>query len=626
MNNNYKPGDNITIMNTLYQKPRQENGEWINDSMTIIYKDLDTGVNHFDYIEQPTFKYHKLLPEYVTNYMQFCVPIENTVEVETNYNKLDKSIATEIGRLEDFKYNKRVGDYKANRAMHTDPSIYSSDGSIDNYYRAQFARTFKNDTPHSIKKGFFDIEVDGTRSKYDFPDYGEVPIISTAYYNSDKNEITQFILKYEYNKQCMDFYNNFNGNILKQVKSFIIQSVGGEDRAKSFNLYDIKIRTLFFDTEMDLLYTLFDIIRKDKLDFVLFYSKFDMKYIIERIKALGYNPSSIICDPDIPNPICEYYIDEKHLDNPAKAKDCAYISSRTVYIDQMQHYTGRRGNETFASTKLDVIGENVAGVRKLNYSHITDDLPKLPFLDFMTFYLYGFMDVIVQHCIEFISNDIEYLLAKALNTDTPYNSLHKQSTYLRNLVAKKLYAKGLIIGNNTNGGNKKIPYRGGLVGKPYNVNEYPRLVLNNRVVNIADRIIDEDFTSLYPSTTIQHNLFVDTLLGSIHIPNQIYKNENRFNVDLYSRSGEMIDNYCSNIPIEFCNRYFNMASIMEFMEDIEEYKNNNGLNNDMVSPITITNNDYIEPIKILPNEIFNEYMYNKNNKDMNKPSYYCKGV
>ena len=80
----------------------------------------------------------------------------------------------------------------------------------------------------------------------------------------------------------------------------------------------------------------------------------------------------------------------------------------------IQFASRRKGRGRYPSFKLDAIGETVAGVKKLDYSHITNSLGELPYLDFKTFSFYNVMDVIVQKCIEVCTQDLEYVFTKCL--------------------------------------------------------------------------------------------------------------------------------------------------------------------------------------------------------------------
>ena len=120
----------------------------------------------------------------------------------------------------------------------------------------------------------------------------------------------------------------------------------------------MKIKNLIAD--------LFNLINNKKPDFILAWNMaFDIPYIIDRIKMLGYDPASILSHPDFKFKHCEYFVDRtEKFDELAERGDNACITSYTVFLDQMIHFASRRkGGEKFLNYKLDYIGENVAKVK-----------------------------------------------------------------------------------------------------------------------------------------------------------------------------------------------------------------------------------------------------------------------
>ena len=73
----------------------------------------------------------------------------------------------------------------------------------------------------------------------------------------------------------------------------------------------------------------------------------------------------------------------------------------------------------------------------------------LPWLDYITFVLYNIFDVIVQKCIEYKTQDLEYIFAKCIVNNTSYKKGHRQTVYLINRMTKEFDKLGFVIGNNT---------------------------------------------------------------------------------------------------------------------------------------------------------------------------------
>ena len=178
---------------------------------------------------------------------------------------------------------------------------------------------------------------------------------------------------------------------------------------------------------------------------------FDIPYIIQRIKNLGGDPAEIICHPDFEHKMAEYYVDTFHQSDFEARGDFANISSYSVYMCQMIQFASRRkGQSAFSQFGLNYIGNAIAGVKKLDYSHITTNIGELPWKDYKTFVLYNIVDTIVQYVIEFVTGDIDYIAGKALMNNTRYAKAHRQTVYLFNRGCKEFAKDGFIICNNIN--------------------------------------------------------------------------------------------------------------------------------------------------------------------------------
>ena len=126
-----------------------------------------------------------------------------------------------------------------------------------------------------------------------------------------------------------------------------------------------------YDDELVMLNDLFGYINHEQPDFVLAWNMaFDIPFIIDRIKRLGVDPKEIICPQNIPAKYkrCSYNIDQRAVATEfAEKGDYADITSYSVYLDQLIQFASRRkGRAKFRSYSLDSIGDEVAGVRKLD--------------------------------------------------------------------------------------------------------------------------------------------------------------------------------------------------------------------------------------------------------------------
>lgn len=583
----YPIGSDLTIINTYYKnRHKDENGNVLDDYLIIYYRDNKNSVK----------KYHKITaPEYTWYYIKDDVKVDHNLSfIENDPNKVEAitckfrdmlhSIAERTNNLEFFFDNIRNGNHQENRKLFKHPRVMRADLDIENYYRAIFAQQYTNNI-FKLNKAYLDIEVDGINSLSDFPEPGECPINAIAYFDEGSNTLHHLLLDNNYIDitKYKSYIRSSVGE--KELKDFIISKVGGEKRAKLYGVNNIKFMHHFYRTEEELLIDIFKIIRETNPDIGLIWNmSFDMSYILARILKVGLD-YNIIVDERISEKYVNLYVDERNYNVYAERGDRFSASMFTVWLCEMINFASiRKGRGTYPSYRLDDIGQLIAGVKKLDFSHITSQLKMLPYLDFKTFSWYNIMDVIVQKCIESKTKDTEYCFNKCLINNTGYNKAHRQSVYLHNRFSARYLSAGFIIGNNINKWNKKPEekYPGALVGDPTHNSKKPMKILNGRATMVADNSIDLDYKALYPSITLENNMAAHTQLGSIDIPEPVSYNEH---YDMYvsddtpakyRRGGEFLENMmCINNVLEFCKRWLHLASISEFIDDAKEYFNNN---------------------------------------------------
>ena len=579
----YQEGSDITFMNSIYNYPKKNaDGKWSKDNLTIIYKDNNTGEKGHVTIESPDHEFYVINEDKVDpNYQPFFINSNDCKKVSVPHNSLEKNIADITHNEEFYKSNVRNGCRYENNRLHAEPNIMNSDTNIEDHYRFRFSREYTNSI-NKVTKGFFDIEVDGKYQKSDFPEPGECPINCCSYLDEKIDKIYTFILRNSENPLIEEFEKSVNNELFEELHEFIIEKVGGWKQATRFGLMNTKFEMLFFDDEISLIKCMFDLFHDIDPDFILVWNmSFDIPYIIARIQELGYVPEDIMCNKNFENKTVKYYVDTRNKNDFAERTDYCNISGNITWIDQMIQFCSRRKSKigSFTNFKLDTIGELIAKVNKLSYSHITDSVIKLPYLDFKTFVFYNIMDVIVQKCIEKKTQDIEYIFAKCIVSNTSYRKGHRQTVYLINRFAAEFYKDGFIIGNNRNKWNEKPPkFAGALVGDPLNTNDYSKIHILGRPIMVCNNLLDEDYKSLYPSITLEHNIAPNTLIGAIIMPEKVYDKENYYSFmkddeenSKYSRSGEFIDNLVSGEIIEFSERYFHLAGIRDFLNDFIEF-------------------------------------------------------
>lgn len=586
----YPNGYDLVIIDSIYRYGTKDpkTNKYVSDFMTLLYKDNNTGNKELTFIEKPKYSYYVLKDNIPTpTYREFFTKMENVDQVTCTYKDLTKSIAEKVGELKLYETMNNTENYSDKREardhFQQNLRIYEADIPITDFYRMRFAEQYKNTETHTTR-AYFDIEVDGKQSPNSFPSNGDCPVNAVSYLNHDKKELTVFVLdQSDINDTCKKFVSQFdNDRFHNEFMNLLVDVIGGPDKLKYYELDQLQTRILIYKDELTLLSDLFGYINYEKPDFIMAWNMaFDVPFLIGRLTNLGVDPKDIICPQDVPNKYkrCSYYIDKRDVATDfAEKGDYADITSYSVYLDQLIQFASRRkGRAKYRSYKLDDIGNEVAGVRKLDYSDIASNVKDLPYADFDTFVKYNMIDVIVQYCIEFKSEDIPYVFNKAILNCTQYRKVHRQTVYLTDRASIMFKEFGnFVLGNNNNkykDHSNIQSYEGAYVADPTKFADSAKDVVNGKPIMRASNAVDFDFTRLYPSITQEYNMAPNTLIGYINIPHPIYDGENSINNPKYTRSGQFIEDMTSDNPLEAMHRWFHLANFKEMYSDIIEYFN-----------------------------------------------------
>ena len=609
-----RTGDNKTLMNTLSWwgvDPESDSGK-LCDFLTLVYKDYDTGSKYVHEIINPTYTYYMANNDCRVGYNRLFIDSAEATPITVRYKDIEKDIADRVGMKEFYYNNKNSGNKRENKKLHLHPDVFNSDMNLEDWYRLQFNKTYKNE-PGAISKAFFDIEVDSIDMVGDFPEPGECPINAISLILQEQRVVYVFLLRNKNNPQIAELERMASANpeFYRELSDFVVNAVGGPAFAEKFKI-DFKYKFLFYDEDKEiyLIKDFFSAINSFKPDFALAWNMgFDMPYIMARIQKLGFNPTNIMCSPDFENKVAIYYVDERNKSDFAERGDFCQLSSYTTFLDQMIHFASRRkGQSKFISFSLDYIGQVIAKVRKLDYKHITTNIAELPYKAFKTFVFYNIMDTIVQYCIEFLTQDIEYVFAKANQNCTRYQKVHRQTVYLTNRVTKEMDQNGFIIGNNNNRYNPKPTekFPGAFVADPLQLSDYARMYTSGMHINCFDNSVDFDYSALYPSIIREFNIAPNTQIGRIIIQREFTAYEAiRANNTV---AGAFIEDMISQVWLEIGTRWFNLADYTKLYHEVIEVFST--VMNPMFGLKSYNRNGYIKPIQYQnPNLIIQPIIY-----------------
>lgn len=585
----YEPGVNITLLNVLYFKQqKQENGKYGSDYLYIIFKDLDTNEKKIHMIKEPEYTYFISKPEYTVNYNRLFIEEEFTYPVTCKYKNLLKDIAERTNNLNFFYDNIRNGNSSANKELLKIPSIFRADMDIENFYMLQFNNTYKNE-PYKPHKIFLDIEVDIKNARGDFVEPGECPVNAITIIDGlNKKSNTLLLINPEYNN--MDEFMKNTDSMINDLRELVRDEVHGYKEEIRYELDKFDYNIMYYNDEIALIADAFNYINTIKPDFCLIWNAaFDIPYLIERCRVLGYDPGSIMCTNEYHDKRVYYYIDNR-AEKTEEKNDYAFIPSYTIYLCQMITFASRRKGQkkgVIKNNKLNTVSEAIARIKKLDFSHITRKISELPYLNYKIFVFYNIIDVIAQYCIEYKVEDVDFVFTKSLNTCTKINKVHRQITYLANNAVKDFKDMKFIIGNNVNKGNEKQSFAGAFVADPLKVSDKPKLKINGVPINILLYLVDFDYTALYPSIIDQSNMAPNTQYGKIIIDEVLDNNENRFNNNYFDRAVYFMEDYISHDRLSFCSRYLRLPTYEQMYDAIIHYYN------------------YIKPLAILPTNYIN---------------------
>jgi hypothetical protein len=214
------------------------------------------------------------------------------------------------------------------------------------------------------------------------------------------------------------------------------------------------------------------------------------------------------------------------------------------------------------------------------------NIRRLPYDNYEIFVIYNIVDVIAQVCIEEKSNDIEYIFTKALDTDTRYDKIHRQSVFLTNAANKIFEEYGYICGNNVNKilQSPKVSYPGAYVSNPILLGDYAKKKINGMPVPIMDNNLDFDFARLYPSEEQNFNMAPNTQIGKIEIEDQCFENDDYLHNKLmsissrkhpFNRGGKYIEDISAQNWMVFGHRWLNLSDMSTLIDEVLYYITHN---------------------------------------------------
>jgi len=548
---------NIMPLNIYYTRGEYNEEDYID----IIYKDMDTGKKYVQTISNPKIEVWITKPEFrnythIKNYIEKpkCTPVY--VHYKSRYREVAKLLNVP---QDEVKFS---------------PYVFGLDVQVDTFYLNHFLIEYPNDKPKKISLGALDIEndiiqVDG------FPEPGEAPINMVTYTDNSRMESYTLILKadnipkvnenhrlYEYyqelKKSFWEQFTDFENNLDKYIQDWH-ESFDG-----SFGEFHYNV--LIFEKEIDLIITLFDIIKASDNDFIeIWNSPYDMQNLIQRPINLGYDTDTIIPDKRFGPRHVEFIEDTNPIAH--KRKHICRTFTMPTFIDAMVNYAGiRSGKGKLPSNKLNSIAKKELKDEKVDYSE-EGNIKVFPYKNFSKFTKYNIKDVLILTGLSKKTKDIDTVYTTIYRNSVLPHQVFTSTAIISESLRVFLYTfrDGYVMGSNKSklfGKNTGVDYeklvhsafneyadddeydlddldddedsvdgekseddddekkfKGAYVMNPKHMSSTGFKLLGKLAQFIHSHVVDFDITSEYPTAVIIMNASNETMVGKVFFEN-----------------------------------------------------------------------------------------------------------
>ena len=604
-----------TLLKVTYIRPDKRTGR--KECFQVIYAD-DNGEVH--YMEEPAeadiyvvkeeyrdYTYNKP-QELIAHMDKIRVPISNIryklSELAGPWGKSIRNRATE------------TNDYSLLNQLYRWPYAYGCDFQPEYYYMHDWYKKYPLKTPH-LTKAFLDIEIDQIDYMVDTSNLGSsayAPVNLVTVFLEETKDAYTFILRpfipskigmteEEYESR----YTKYEHQLQQHKHLMEHQDEFYKDLEDSFEptYGEINYHLREYGKEIDLIADVFRLINTKKPNFLLIWNmRFDIPYLLARIVALGYDPRSIMCSPEIPNPVAKFKEDNTTF-QIEKQFDFFYVTSFTQYLCQMRIFASvRKSQHKLRSVALNAIGDMVLRDRKVEYPDEANIIT-FPYTDWPRFIKYNIKDVLLQVGIERKTNDLITYYMRSHSNLTPYNKIFRETHLLRNVREMYFEEEGWVQGNNLNtiGDGKSetdkqfygsdddeeegsSSFKGAINADPL-MNDYVgEEVTGSPSNNVFINVVDFDAAAFYPSIKISSNMDSSTLEYKAEFNNEEFLsgeysnrslNQQYYEKDKHGKTrtldvtGEAINTYVSENILTFGYNWLAIPSVPEMTEQVINY-------------------------------------------------------
>ena len=620
---------NPTLLNVNYIEANKDTG--VDEHFEVVYRD---GNGEMKYVKEPPMvKIYFTKPEFRDHtYNKPHEKMSRLYPVEVPFSKVRKTIEDEMGEeghrfVRQCIHNK---DYKALDKLYLWPYSYRADFHPEFYYMDEWFKKYPTDdsVKPKLTKSYLDIEtdqIDGITNIDDIPHSSNEPVNCVTVIMEETMECFTFVLEpyrpkrlgysedeykkrlwyYEQQlKQCRELKANLPA-FIKELEGRFNQTYG-----------NLKYHIMFYEKEIELITDIFRTINHYKPNFCMMWNmRFDIQYLLYRIKTLGYNPAEIMCHPDFKHKSC-YFKADKFSFAIERQFDYFDCRSYTQYVCQIRTYASiRKSQHALKSVSLNAVADKELEDKKVDYTEETN-LVELMYLNFKKFIIYNIKDVLLQLGIEKKTNDMATYYNKAMTNRSPYSKIFRETHFLRNTREYYFNKDGWVQGNNVNiirlrdaniktsdpfyviktededddKSSNEMSFKGAINAEPIWNDNVGVTLMGKKSNKIYKNAIDFDMGAFYPSIKIFTNMDPLTLYGKAIFKapgedvneefisgkmmnrslNQVYvEKDKNGNMRKNDHTGEAINTFLSGNLLTFGYNWLGLPSVSELYKVVK---------------------------------------------------------
>ena len=534
----------------------------IDDIFNIFTYNTETGEQKVFKIKKPKTPVYILKKNVeVPEYFKETMSIDNLDVHKVSYKWRTYAIAELLGRKDAYIRATRAGAMKRDHIF-LDRRIFGSDLPIEDltimdyldslgYEEVDGVKNYYDVPPiKNLTRAFYDIETDVVASN----DRDKQPITCSTFYYDKDNVFEVFIhIRDDFSGQLSIRKNEaeFKEETKSLMRKLLDESTADKTTKsilfpKIYKLIDeATINLRWYKTEKEMITDSWKImIQQHRPMFLGIYNaSYDINQTERRATELNIDPSKLFCNPEVGK---TFYFNYRN-DNPkaAKRRHDYCSDSFTKIIDTQITYFALRPQDNLEQESLDSVSNHELGFGKLDYSHITDFIGRLPYLDFRTYLKYNIVDVFVMVCLDMKTDDINSLITRRFIlrteygrvfspmgsvTNTFYHICRRLGYILTNDVNKLIMSQNTsdaaiihrlaeaddIISQTYDTISNRIKISGGLCSDPTKFKKKLKPIIDGLENNkFMDYVMDGDAVSMYPKIIEHTNVSKDSLDGRI---------------------------------------------------------------------------------------------------------------